>query len=61
MATVRIPTQLRPLSGGAAEVKLGRIPLDVSAAKVNWLTSSRPPPVSARERFIRSWSSAKTR
>jgi hypothetical protein len=28
---------------------------------VNWLTTSAPPPVSARERFILPWSSANTR
>ncbi len=33
-------------------VKLGRMPERVSAARVNWLTSSRPPPVSRSERFI---------
>src|SRR5690606_22449356 len=48
-------------SGAAAVLKPGRMPELVSAARVNWLTSSRPPPVSARARFIRPWSSAKTR
>src|SRR5256885_11612638 len=32
-----------PISGGAARVKLGRLPPPVSAASVNWLTMSRPP------------------
>src|SRR5690606_6427249 len=48
-------------AGGAAVLKLGRIPESVSAASVNWLTSSRPPPESSRERFILPASSAKTR
>src|SRR5690606_19400654 len=48
-------------AGAAALVKPGRMPERVSAASVNWLTSSRPPPVSRRERFILPASSAKTR
>ena len=41
--------------------KPGRVPLPVSAASVNCGTSSRPPPVSRRLRFMRSCSSAKMR
>jgi D-tyrosyl-tRNA(Tyr) deacylase len=48
-------------SGGAALVKLGRRPLLVSAARVNWLTSSRPPPVAASDRFILPAPSSNTR
>ena len=33
----------RPSSGAAAALKLGRLPPEVSAARVNWLTMSRPP------------------
>ena len=39
-------------SGGAARMKLGRLPLRTSAHSVNWLTTSTPPPMSRTERFI---------
>jgi hypothetical protein len=42
-------------------VKLGRLPPDTSAASVNWLTISRPPPTSVTLRFILPASSAKMR
>ena len=45
--------------GGGGEA--GAHALRVSAARVNWLTSSRPPPVSASERFILPASSENTR
>ena len=51
----------RPSSGGAALVKLARVPLFVSAARVNWGTSRTPPPMSWTERFILPASSANTR
>ena len=41
--------------------KPGRLPVVVSAARVNWLTSSRPPPTSCTLRFILPASSLKMR
>jgi hypothetical protein len=46
--------------GAAAVEKPGRLPF-VSAASVNWLTTSAAPPVSRSERFIRPPSSRKMR
>mmetsp|Transcript_20377 Transcript_20377/g.78068 ORF Transcript_20377/g.78068 Transcript_20377/m.78068 type:complete len:207 (-) Transcript_20377:1560-2180(-) len=51
----------RPHAAGAAPEKLGRLPPEVSAASVNWLTISRPPPTSCRLRFILPAASPKTR
>ena len=51
----------RPSSGVAAGVKLGRVPLRVSAASVNCGTASSSPPMSRRLRFIFPSASAKTR
>ena len=51
----------RASAGGAAGVKLGRVPLRVSAASVNWGTSSNPPSTSLRLRFIFPSESEKTR
>ena len=48
-------------SGGAPALKPGRIPLRVSADRVNWGTASSPPPVSARLKFMRPWPSANIR
>ena len=45
----------------AAVEKLGRSPLLVSAARVNCDTSSKPPPMSLRDRFILPCSSGKIR
>ena len=45
-----------PWAGEAAEEKPGRSPRRVSAASVNWGTSSSPPPVSSRLRL--TWASA---
>ena len=53
--------RLRPGSGAAAAEKLGRLPLRQSAARVNWLTASTPPPVSRTDRFIRPAASSKMR
>ena len=49
------------ISGGAAPVKLGRLPRRVSAYSVNWLTLRTPPPMSCTLRFILPASSPKTR
>ena len=55
-------SKIRSASAGAAAVlNPGHMPLRVSAARVNWLTSNRPPAVSASERFIRPSASANTR
>lgn len=43
---------LAPSAGGAAVEKPGRRPLRVSAARVNWETSSSPPATSVSDRFI---------
>ena len=51
----------RACSGGAAVLKPGRVPLRVSAARVNCGTTSRAPPRWERSRFIRPASSGKIR
>ena len=50
---------LSVFSGDAADIKLGRLPLLVSAAKVNCGMSNRPPSISRKLKFIRSCASAK--
>ena len=50
--------KLSPASGGAAVENPGRLPRDVSAANVNWLTTKAAPHMSIRERFILPLSSA---
>ena len=49
-----------PSTGFAARENLGRFPRYVSAASVNWLTTRTLPVISWRERFMFSYSSAKT-
>ncbi len=48
-------------SAGSARSKLGRRPLRIDPASVNWDTSSSSPPTSSRPRLIRPASSSKTR
>src|SRR5688500_2777160 len=48
-------------SGDAASVKLGRLPLRVSAISVNWLTTSASPPTSSRLQSNLPASSSKLR
>ena len=52
---------LRAVSGWAPVLKPGRVPLRVSAGRVNCGTASSPPPVSARLRFIRPFPSGNIR
>src|SRR5271165_2613910 len=60
-AFTKASNKRRPCSGGAAVEKPGRKPLRVSAARVNWGTSSKLPCVCPKFKFIFPASSSNTR